>query len=233
MARPGTTYIFATPKPWNLDVFDRRRQALPGNWSICTSPDDLATMVAGLAPRYVFFPHWSHIVPESVLNATECVCFHMTDLPYGRGGSPLQNLIERGHADTVLTALRMTSVLDGGPVYAKRPLSLAGNAHRIYQRAAEISLDLIEWIAETEPAALPQEGPPTVFTRRTPEQSRLPESLEADKLYDHIRMLDAPGYPHAFMDHGPWRALFTAAERTEDGIAAQVRFVPRRPNQKD
>ncbi len=25
----------------------------------------------------------------------ECVCFHMTDVPYGRGGSPLQNLIIR------------------------------------------------------------------------------------------------------------------------------------------
>lgn len=232
MARPGTTYIFATPKSWHLDAFARRRQALPGNWSICTSPDNLAATVTRLAPRYAFFPHWSHIVPESVLNDTECVCFHMTDLPYGRGGSPLQNLIAGGHADTVLTAFRMTSSLDSGPVYAKRPLSLAGNAQEIFERAAEIILGLIQWIAETTPTPRPQEAPPTVFIRRTPEQSRLPESLDADKLYDHIRMLDAPGYPHAFIDHGPWRAVFTAAERTEDGVAARVRFIPQRPNGK-
>ena len=39
--------------------------------------------------------------------------------------------------------------------------------------------------------------------------------------------------PRGRRSYGPWRALFTGAERTEDGISAQVRFVPRRPNEKD
>jgi len=181
-------------------------------------------MVKSIAPRYAFFPHWSDIVPDSVLDATECVCFHMTDLPYGRGGSPLQNLIISGHEETLLTALRMTSVLDEGPIYAKRPLLLTGSALEIFQRAAEIALDTIEWIVETEPTPQPQDGEPTVFRRRTPDQSRLPESPEARRLYDHIRMLDAPEYPHAFIDHGPWRAIFTAAELTSEGVAAKVQF---------
>ncbi len=37
---------------------------------------------------------------------------HMTDVPYGRGGSPLQNLIARGHTSTKLTAMRMTAEVD-------------------------------------------------------------------------------------------------------------------------
>lgn len=32
--------------------------------------------------------------------------FHMTNFPYGRGGSPLQNLMKRGHHTTTITALR-------------------------------------------------------------------------------------------------------------------------------
>jgi len=36
----------------------------------------------------------------------------MTDVPYGRGGSPLQNLIVRGHTETKLTALRCVRDLD-------------------------------------------------------------------------------------------------------------------------
>ena len=43
--------------------------------------------------RYVFLPHWSYLVPENVYENYECIIFHMTDVPFGRGGSPLQNLI--------------------------------------------------------------------------------------------------------------------------------------------
>ena len=79
-----------------------------------------ADLVRSLKPRYVFFPHWSWKVPDDILGATECVCFHMTDVPFGRGGSPLQNLIVRGHTETRVSALRMVSEPDAGPVYMKR-----------------------------------------------------------------------------------------------------------------
>jgi methionyl-tRNA formyltransferase len=62
-----------------------------------TDPGDLAVeMLAALDPRYVFFPHWSHRIDSAIFERFECVIFHMTDLPFGRGGSPLQNLIARG-----------------------------------------------------------------------------------------------------------------------------------------
>lgn len=70
----------------------------------------------------------------------------MTDVPYGRGGSPLQNLILAGHADTQLTALKMVEEMDAGPVYAKRPLSLEGKAQDIYEKAGELSFSLNVWI---------------------------------------------------------------------------------------
>ncbi len=47
-------------------------------------------------PEYIFFPHWSWIIPSEIYENFKCIVFHMTDLPYGRGGSPLQNLISRG-----------------------------------------------------------------------------------------------------------------------------------------
>ncbi len=36
-----------------------------------------------LKPRYVFFPHWSHIIPQDIYENFECVIFHMTDFPFG------------------------------------------------------------------------------------------------------------------------------------------------------
>jgi methionyl-tRNA formyltransferase len=216
-------YIVAAIRPWNHAAYARHAPGWPGDWSLVDSPDALtAALETAPAPRYVFFPHWSWKVPAEVVECHECVCFHMTDLPYGRGGSPLQNLIARGHRDTVLTALRMTDEMDAGPVYARRKLSLAGRAQDIYERTAEIAFALIGEIVRTEPAPAPQTGTPTVFARRTPEQSRLPESGDIAALYDHIRMLDADTYPHAFLDHGPYRIEFREAALDGGALSASV-----------
>lgn len=217
-------YLFCSDRPWSISAFVSGRAELPGNWSLCVSPSDLAESAAWVDPRYIFFPHWSSIVPKSLLDSYECVCFHMTDVPYGRGGSPLQNLIARGHKDTVLTALRMSTTLDAGPVYFKRPLSLAGTAEEIFLRASELSVRMMAEIVATEPAPVPQDGEPTVFPRRKPEQSELPHWTTAEQLYDHIRMLDAPGYPHAFLRFGDFHATFTQARQTGSSVEARVRF---------
>jgi methionyl-tRNA formyltransferase len=223
------TYIFASVKGWHIDAFTSSRGRLPGKWVVITDPADLTLeLVTTLAPRYIFFPHWSSIVPASVLEEAECVCFHMTDVPYGRGGSPLQNLISRGHAETVLCALRMSSELDAGPIYGKRPLSLEGSAREIFHRAAAATIDLMVHIIDEEPVPVPQSGPPTLFVRRTQKESLLPQDGTLERLYDHIRMLDAATYPHAFLDHGAYRLTFTEANLKGNALEARVRIEERR-----
>ena len=86
-----------------------------GRWIYVERPRRLVSVLAKNRPRYIFFPHWSWMVPRAVWEKHECVCFHMTDVPYGRGGSPLQNLILKGHTKTKITALRMVGELDAGP----------------------------------------------------------------------------------------------------------------------
>lgn len=217
-------YIFCSNRPWSLDALLAARPKLTGRWSICVSPDDLPIMAARVSPRYIFFPHWSSIVPADILAKLECICFHMTDVPYGRGGSPLQNLIARGHKTTMMTALRMTNELDGGPVYFKRPLSLEGCAKEIFSRASDLIVQMIDELVVNEPQPVMQEGKSTVFARRKPSQSELPAVVTPEGLYDHIRMLDAPGYPNAFLHHGAWRASFTDARLIGNMVEARVRF---------
>ena len=220
-----TRYVFASRTAWPIDEFLRRRDRLPGEWITMTGKSDLnEDFLRAFAPRYLFFPHWSFIVSKPILASHECVCFHMTDVPYGRGGSPLQNLISRGVKQTKLSALRMTEKLDAGPVYAKRPLELHGSAEEIFRRAAVGTLDIIEWMVANEPSPVAQSGEPTVFQRRSPEQSAIPTNGNAEALYDHIRMLDAEGYPRAFAEHGEWRMEFTEASIDGNEVAAKVKF---------
>jgi methionyl-tRNA formyltransferase len=217
-------YILATNRDWILNSFLSKRNTLDGNWTICVSPQDLKDAASKTIPRYVFFPHWSHIVSQELLHQHECVCFHMTDVPYGRGGSPLQNLIARGHQETVLTALKMTAEIDAGPVYMKRPLNLEGTAQDIFKRAAELSMDMMGEIIAREPKSVPQAGTPVFFKRRKPEQSKLPEQGTLQEVFDHIRMLDAPGYPHAYFKYGDWTGKITKATLGDNAIEAHIRL---------
>lgn len=224
-----TNYIVAAQHDWNRSAFERRTPELPGNWHYISEPNQLtADLLARLDPRYVFFPHWSALVPEEIFGKWECVCFHMSDVPYGRGGSPLQNLIARRQISTQLTALRMERELDAGPVYLKRPLELSGSAQEIFERAAELVYDLIGEIVACEPLPTPQQGEPVVFKRRRPGESILPIGGSPTALFDHIRMLDAEGYPSAFLDFGEWRLEFSRATMTDGVVGAHVVFSRRK-----
>jgi methionyl-tRNA formyltransferase len=164
-------YIIASSKPYYRELPSRLTEQTGAEFIYVESPGQLDTeFLKKVAPRYIFFPHWSYRIPSEIWQLYECVIFHMTDLPYGRGGSPLQNLIVRGHESTVISALRCADGLDSGPIYLKVPLSLAGSAGEIFQRAAQAIEQMILRIVHTEPSPVPQTGEPVVFARRKPEQ---------------------------------------------------------------
>jgi len=223
--KTGMAYLVLGCKPWNRRAYDEQVSRLPGKWAFMGAPDELkAEAVRALAPRYIFVLHWSWKVPPEIYRNFECVCFHMTDVPYGRGGSPLQNLIVRGHRETRLTALRMVEEFDAGPVYLKEPLSLAGSAEEIYLRATHLAVRMIDRMVKEQPVPKPQQGEPVTFRRRKPEESAIGAPASLEGLYDFIRMLDAEGYPHAFLDHAGFRFEFGRAVLYDGRIVADVKI---------
>jgi len=215
-------YVLAGQRPWNRAVFDEVVDTVPGRWSFASTTDELDSQLAD-RPRFAFFLHWSELVPEEVTSSTECVCFHMTDVPFGRGGSPLQNLVLHGLRTTKLTALRMTPDVDAGPVYGQADLDLSGTAESVYLRADALAVPLIRRIALGELRPVDQSGEVTRFSRRNPAESALGDDLgDLDGLYDFVRMLDAEGYPHAFVDVGRFRISLRGANRYLDRVEASA-----------
>lgn len=177
-----------------------------------------------LQPEWVFFPHWSYIIPAEVYENMNCVIFHMTDLPFGRGGSPLQNLIARGIYETKLSALKCTAQLDAGDIYSKQPLSLWGTAEEIYLRAAELTKEMIIQIVKEKPQLHKQQGEPVVFQRRKPSEGDIGKLESLSKVFDYIRMLDADTYPPAFLDKNNLHIEFTRASLKDGYILADAKI---------
>lgn len=219
--------IILSVQKWNKNIVNNLSKVLPAyNWILIDSKRDFtAANLKKISPLYIFIPHWSYIIPKIIYENYTCIVFHMSDLPYGRGGSPLQNLIIRGHTETKISSLKVVEEIDAGPVYAKRPLGLHGTAEEIFIRANKIIVKMIIDIVKNVTVPVSQKGVPTVFKRRTPEMSSVNEVATLEEMYDYIRMLDAEGYPKAFIENDYFKFEFTRASlKADKTIIADVRI---------
>lgn len=219
--------LIVSEKSWNKELVSYLQSTMPqyAFYLISQKEDFTVERIGSISPVKIFIPHWSYIIPSAIFERYECIVFHMTDLPYGRGGSPLQNLIVRGLTATKLSALRVEVGLDTGPVYLKMDLSLSGTAEEIFVRVNKLVGKMIVEIIQNNLRPVPQEGDPVVFKRRKPEQSDMSGLEKLEEIFDYIRMLDADGYPHAYIEKGEFRYEFTRASiKADDSIVADVKI---------
>lgn len=221
------TYILVTEKPWHKKMFDDLSKRSNEKWILIDEKSLFNNEhLSELKADKIFIPHWNYIIPESIWSKYECLVFHMTDLPFGRGGSPLQNLIVRGYKSTKISALKVDDGIDTGDIYCKENLSLQGTASEIFERSVPIITNMIENIINHNLKPRQQEGVPVTFKRRKPEDGKMNNIDELDKVYDYIRMLDGEGYPPAFVETDNLRIEFTDAELSENSeIKAHVRIL--------
>ncbi len=221
-------YVVLSEKSWHKNLFDFLKKSFyKDNWLMIDSKTDFNLVnLNEFNPSKIFIPHWSHIIPRDIYENYDCVVFHMTDLPFGRGGSPLQNLISRGYKTTKISAIKVEKGLDTGDIYMKRTFGLEGNASEIFQRSTSIIEEMISDIIKNKIQPVPQAGEVVEFKRRKPEESNIAELDDLEKVYDYIRMLDCEGYPNAFFETPHFKFEFINADfgRNEEIINANVRI---------
>ena len=192
---------------------------------VITKKDELTKdKLAEIDPDFVFFLHWSYIIPKEIYGNFNCILFHMTDLPYGRGGSPLQNLIVRDFEETKISAIKVAEGLDTGPVFMKRRLSLLGTAKEIFLRAGEVMFKMIQEIIAKSIIPVEQEGEVVLFKRRSPRDGDISQLEDLKKVYDYVRMLDCDGYPQAFLETKSFKFEFSRASLKKDYVICEVKI---------
>lgn len=220
-------YILLSEKYWHIDLFSNLQKKFnKDEWvHISAKTEFILENLKEIKPDKIFIPHWSYIIPTTIFSSYECIVFHMTDLPFGRGGSPLQNLIIRGYETTKISAIKVSSGIDTGDVYLKKSLSLKGSAKEIFISASEIIEEMIVEILKNEIFPVAQDGEIVEFKRRKPEDGNIINLKEVNEIYDYIRMLDCDGYPNAYLETDSFKIEFSNAElKSNNNIEANVRI---------
>ena len=152
--------------------------------------------------KFLFFPHFSEIIPSEFLNMFECIGFHTGNLPHDRGGSPIQNKIIKGEYKSKVSAILLSSEVDGGPIYCDREIDLEfGSIEQILRNISILIAEMIIEIITSNLNPTAQIGVASYANRISKDNSRIDFSdLSIKQIYDRIRMVDGLEYPRAFVE---------------------------------
>jgi methionyl-tRNA formyltransferase len=214
-------FIIATKKPWHKSSFLKIQNK---KFKLINNYKDLnINQLKKIKPKIIFFPHWSKKVSDKIINNYTCICFHETDLPYGRGGSPIQNLIIRNKKKTMISALIMSNKIDAGNIICKKPMRLNGSAKAIFENSSKIIFQMIKHISKMKKIkSVEQKGKITYFKRLKNNSKIINNYKNLNSLYNHIRMLDAPTYKKAYVQFKNVKVTLSNATKNNKSIKAQA-----------
>ena len=178
--------------------------------------------LSNINPELIFFPHWSWKVPKNIYEKYKCILFHTAPLPFGKGGSPIQNLILLGYKNSPVCALKMSSKLDSGDIYGKKNLSLEGPLNTIFNNLNTLVNKFIKEFIFDLPEPKKQVGKEFIFKRLNEEDNILPLTTSLEDIFNRIRMLDHDSYPNSFINYGNLKIEFNQAELNEDEIICKA-----------
>ena len=177
-------------------------------------------------PNIIFFPHWSSKIKDNIFKNFNCIGFHSTPLPYGRGGSPIHNMVLKNFIKTQICAFKIEQGLDNGPIYLRNNLSLDGAGHEIFEKMYNQIVKMIKILIKRSPMLKPQKGVVTKFKRLSKNNSEIKKKIKLKDLYNLIRILDMrdDAYENAFIRHKNLKISFKEAKIKGNTINAQVKI---------
>ncbi|NVO23594.1 formyltransferase family protein [Donghicola mangrovi] len=150
----------------------------------------------------LFLVSCSEIVTEDVrAKYKHCFVLHASDLPQGRGWSPLVWQVIEGRTEFTLSMLDAADPVDSGAIWAKRHFHIPDHATfdeinaALFQQEVELMDDAIRMVeAGAAPTPQSDEGV-SYYRRRTPADSVLDTSQSIEQVFDRLRVCDPERYP--------------------------------------
>ncbi|MDK2801329.1 MAG: hypothetical protein PWQ70_2948 [Clostridiales bacterium] len=158
---------------------------------------------------FVFYLSCGQIVPKAILIKNKHnLVVHGSDLPKGRGWSPLTWQILEGKNEIPITLFEAAEQVDTGVIYLQEFMSLEGNElideirEKLYECTERLCLRFIEQYPAILEKSRIQEGEPTYYRRRKPEDSKLDPDKTIREQFNLLRVVDNERYPAFFELYG-------------------------------
>jgi methionyl-tRNA formyltransferase len=134
------------------------------------------------------------------------IVIHQSDLPLGRGWSPVAWQVLEGKNQIPVTMFEVNDVFDGGDVYAKSFMVLNGTelVDDIRKEQMRVSVDMIKGFLANYPnnVCTKQVGEPTYYGKRTELSSELDINKTIAEQFSQMRIADNEKYPLFFVRNG-------------------------------
>lgn len=155
---------------------------------------------------FCFYLGYGKIVPSNILNMFKHnLVVHESDLPKGKGWSPLTWQILEGKKRIPVTLIEADKEVDSGIIYAQEWLDLQGGelVDDLRRLQAVATMTLCERFVKNYPEILKQgrkqRGQESFYVRRYPEDSQLDPDKTIREQFNLLRVVDNEMYPAFFV----------------------------------
>ena len=129
---------------------------------------------------------------------------HESDLPKGKGFSPLTWQIIEGKDQIPIALFEANEKIDSGKIYFKDIIKLKGHEliDEIRKKQATATFNLIEKFLKKEPEGMVHKGAESFYERRDKEDSELDIKKTLIENFNLLRVVDNERYPAFFKING-------------------------------
>lgn len=134
------------------------------------------------------------------------IVVHESDLPKGKGWSPMTWQVLEGKKRIPITLFEANEKIDAGKIYLQKHINLKGHElveeirHEQGIATIQIILEFLKNIQKIQP--LKQQGEETFYRKRTPKDSELNVDKSIKEQFNLLRVCDNERYPAFFLMEG-------------------------------
>lgn len=150
-----------------------------------------------------FFLACQKIVPPEILKLNKNnLVIHESNLPKGRGWSPMTWQILKGKNEIIVSLFEAKESVDSGQIYLQDRIKFEGHEliGELRRKQGEVTIKLVINFIDSYPKVVGkvQDGMPTFYPRRRPADSELDVNKRIKDQFNLFRVVDNRRYPAFF-----------------------------------